>query len=246
PVAAEPSTSDNSIDESRQDQVEEVAQPDQAQDDKPTTTVSADDEITASEQVNEPTTDAASLVEPFKKLGLKPAEKITLSAIALLFIGMTVWGIIWLKQKNNDAVAKDELELPVEGQFATITEFESFWQSPGDSPGIKLGAVVVPAANITLGEGSSSGALRVYFRNSKKDSIGDPITIAFKDGTFSNDSKSIEVSATDGFHLKGDFHAYQMDSSMAWEVEVLEAENSMVAGSGFKSIIKTTLSPAMR
>ncbi len=213
----------------------------------------ADDAEEESAELAEPTEaepataeETASLVEPLKKLGLKPVEKIALSLIALLFIGITVWGIVWLKQKNNIAKTDNELTFPMAGNYATVGAFSTYWKTPGDTPGINNEAVIVPAASITLADGSSSGALRVFFRNTAKESIGDTITVVFKNGTFTNGEKTIEVSATDGFHLKGDFHAYQMDDSQAWEVEVLEAENASVPRSSFKTIINTTMSPTLR
>jgi len=187
-----------------------------------------------------------ALAEPLKKLSLSSTEKIALSAIAAIFIGLTIYGYIWLRGKNNDAVTADTLELPVEGKHATITEFSTFWKSPGKAPGIKLGAVVVPAASITLSDDSNSGALRIYFRNATQDSIGDPITISFQNGKFENGTNTIEVSASDGFHLKGDFHAYQMDSSLAWKVDVLEAGSSSATGSGYTILFDTPVAPTMR
>ncbi len=219
------------------------------------TPVEATGEENAPEPVPEPpapsddvdgTEENAPLAEPLKKLGLKPVEKIALSLIALLFVGMTVWGIVWLKRKNNIAKTDNELTFPIAGSYATVDAFSTYWKAPGDTPGTKLGAVIVPAASLTLGDGSSSGVLRIFFRNTSKESVGDPITITFSGGVFTNGGKNIEVSATDGFHFKGNFHAYQMDDSQAWEVEVLEAENASVPRSGFKTIINTTMSPTLR
>ncbi|MEJ6573343.1 MAG: hypothetical protein QNL01_08165 [Akkermansiaceae bacterium] len=201
------------------------------------------------DDTEEPASDASkigALVEPLKKLSLSSTEKIALSAIAAIFIGITIYGYIWLRGKNNDAVTADTLELPVEGKHATITEFTTFWKSPGKAPGIKLGAIVVPAASITLSDDSNTGALRIYFRNATQDSIGDPITISFQNGKFKNGTNSIEVSASDGFHLKGDFHAYQMDKSLAWKVDVLEASSSAATGSSYTILFDTPVAPTMR
>ncbi|MCP5534717.1 MAG: hypothetical protein H7A51_00610 [Akkermansiaceae bacterium] len=191
-------------------------------------------------------TDLKALAEPLKKLSLSSTEKIALSVLAVIFLGLTMWGIIWLKQKNNDATLAETLDLPIAGEYATVSGFVTYWKAPGDTPGIKLGAVVVPAARITLGDGSSSGTLRIYFSDASKNSIGDPITINFKDGKFADGTDTIEVSASDGFHLKGDFHAYQMDRSLAWDVEVLEAENSMASRANFKRLFNTKVAPTMR
>ena len=180
------------------------------------------------------------------KLSLNSTEKITLAAMAALFLGLAVWGYVWLRGKNEDANTKAALELPVTGKHATITEFGTFWKPAGKAPGIKLGAVVVPAASITLGKESESGALRIFFRNAAGESIGDTITIRFTSGKFENGKESIEVSASDGFHLKGDFHAYQMDESLAWKVHVLEADSDSGAGSSYQKLLETQVEPKMR
>lgn len=208
----------------------------------------SEDELTEESPDTEPspeTNQLEALVEPLKKLSLSMTEKIALSAVAAIFIGLLIYSYSWLQGKNNESVV-EELQFPIKGEYATISDFSTYWKTPGKAPGIKLGAEVVPAANITLDDNSSSGALRIFFRNATNDRIGDTITVKFTDGKFANGSNTINVSASDGFHLKGDFHAYQMDNSLAWTVYVLEAASSSASGADYKELIKTSVAPVMQ
>ncbi len=187
-----------------------------------------------------------------KKTPLSMTEKIALSALAAILIGLAIWGYSFLYQKNF-LEKESSLKLPAQGQYATVSKFSSFWTSAGKSAGIRLGVAVVPAASITLDESSTSGALRVFFRNADNDRIGDPITLSFQNGKFtapnsphislSDDGSTANISSSDGFSLEGDFHAYQMDESLAWKVHVLEAESAAAKGTSYKELFSTKMEP---
>ena len=180
------------------------------------------------------------------KLFLSRPEKIALVSIAVIFLGLTVWAGFWLKQKNQLASGNQGIELPSKGAYAIISNFSSYWKRCGDTPGIKIGAVAIPAATITLRKDSSSGALRFYFRDSNIKSVGDPVTMSFQNGVFSNGKHKIEITASDGFHNQVDFNTYQLGTTGAWELEVLEAKGEMEPRANFSLLFKTVISPALR
>lgn len=180
------------------------------------------------------------------KLSLSRPEKIALVSIAFIFLCLTVWAGFWLKQKNHLAGGNRDVELPSRGAYATISNFSSYWKRCGDTPGIKIGAVAIPAATITLRKDSSSGALRFYFRDSNKESVGDPVTMSFQNGIFSNGSHTVEITASDGFHSQVDFDTYQLGTMESWELEVLEAIGEMEPRANFSLLFKTVISPALR
>jgi len=180
------------------------------------------------------------------KLSLSRPEKIALISIAIIFLGLTVWAGFWLRQKNHLASGNQGIELPSKGAYATISNFSSYWKRCGDTPGIKIGAIAIPAATITLRKDSSSGALRFYFRDSSMKSVGDPVTMSFQNGLFSNGNDTIEITASDGFHNQVDFNTYQLGTTGAWELEVLEAKGDMEPRANFSLLFKTVISPALR
>ncbi|BDS08091.1 hypothetical protein NT6N_31310 [Oceaniferula spumae] len=190
---------------------------------------------------------AESAAAEFKKPSLSSIEKISLSAFVVVFLGLAIWGYMFLHERNNLGKPETTLNFPVKGKHTTVSDFHTFWQSPEDAQGIKLGAKVIPGASITLDDDSNgSGALRIYFLNAEKNTAGDTVTISFSDGKFSNGKKTIEVLATDGFHQEGDFSAYVLDHTLAWRIRVLEADSANASGDDFSEIIDTVIEPVRR
>lgn len=188
-----------------------------------------------------------SAADLIRKAGLSTAEKIALAAVALMFAGLAVWGYMFLRKHNRLATTEATIEFPVKGEHAVVSGFKTFWKNPDDDSRVRLGALVVPAAEITLADDSSgTGALRLYFYNTEKTSVGDPITIAFEGGRFSNGEKTIEVSASDGFHQEGDYSAYVLDRDLAWRVQLLEADSAAAAGSDFAELFKVPVEPVRK
>jgi len=195
----------------------------------------------------------AALISPLKKSSLSSAEKITLATLTIVLIGLGIWGYVFLYEKNNLAETEATLNLPVKGQYATVTKLSTYWISAGKAAGIKLGVAVVPVAKITLDDASTSGALRIFFRDAEKNRVGDPITISFQDGQFADSNKTnitiadsgstATVSATNGFQVESAFSAYQMDSTLTWRVHVLEADSSSATGSKFEELFNTRVEP---
>ena len=178
---------------------------------------------------------------PQKKL--QTIEKITLTLLALALIGAAAWGCIWLNGKNKMAHQSESIQLPAKGQYTTITQLTTTWLSPKQKLGVNMNAVVVPSVHITLDPNNrGEGALRLYFQNSNKESIGDTITIPFSNGKFSNGSNSIEAIASDGFHQEGLFYAYQVENTTPWRIRILEAPSASSPGSEFTEIVNAPVS----
>lgn len=180
------------------------------------------------------------------KLSLSKPEKISLLSIALIFLSLGIWAGFWLKQKNHIASGNEVAKLSSKGAYATISHFSSYWQRHTNTPGIKIGAVAIPTATITLRKDSSSGALRLYFLDSKKKSVGDPVTISFQNGMFLNGSDTITITASDGFHNVVDFDTYQLGDLGTWSVEILEAKGEMEPRANFSLLFQSDISPSLR
>lgn len=200
------------------------------------------DQQTASEEA--PVSKSSEATPAAKKSALNGIEKICLALIATCFLGLTIWGIIWLQNKNKIADTRETVDMPQKGTYATLTELSTFWVTPDKNSGVNLNAVIVPALSLTLDpDTSESGALRLYFRNADKSAIGDTITLEFSGGKFtSNGSSTIEVSASDGFHQEGKFREYQIDTGVPWRVIILEAPSTESPGSEFKALLDAPVS----
>lgn len=188
-----------------------------------------------------------SLIPEFTiRASLSRAEKTALMVIALAFLALAVWGTSWLEKKNQIARGSVAFKLPVRGKYAIIAHCTSYWKTVGNITGVKMGADVVPATTITLDDRSSSGALRIYFRDTDMNTVGDPVTVGFQRGLFSNGKNSIEISASDGFHNRVDFDTYQLGTEGAWHLEVLEANTDMAPRANFSMLFSTRMSPNLR
>lgn len=195
---------------------------------------------------SEPMTWHTLLTKIRRLLLLDKAEKIALLSIGIIFIALALWAVIWLIQKNQLTEGTISLNLPVKGAHATISDLASYWKLTDDMTGVKMGAIVVPAATITLDKRSTSGALRIYFLDANKQHMGDPVTIIFRDGLFGNNSNKAEISASDGFHSRVDFDSYQLGSTGAWSLEVLEAKGELEPRSNFSVLLTAEISPSLR
>lgn len=177
---------------------------------------------------------------------LSRPEKIALFSIAFIFVALSFWAGSWLKQKNQQAEGQRIAKLPAKGKHGTISEFSSYWKIANNTPGIKIGAVAVPAVSIGLRKRQSSGALRFYFRDSSMQTVGDPVTLSFQNGLFSNGRRQIDVSASDGFHSKVDFETYQLGGLGTWHVEILESKGEMEPRANFSPLLQSAISPGLR
>ncbi|MFK7909638.1 MAG: hypothetical protein AB8F34_03460 [Akkermansiaceae bacterium] len=261
PAAEEKNTDPEPADSEPEDELDEdTEQPELALDEKPKSTAPISLQESSEETKEQSRTSEADSVEPseeddaapteavggitapatvvLKKLSLNKTEKITLSALALVLIGCIIWGCIWLGGKNEIANAREAVELPVAGKFATISNLTTIWVNAKEETGINLNAVVVPSVSITLDpDKTGNGALRLYFQNADETSIGDTITLPFEKGQFSNGSNTIEVSASDGFHEEGQYYAYQAEDAIPWRVLILEAPSESSPGSEFIELL---------
>ena len=171
--------------------------------------------------------------------GLSLIEKATLAVLAAALLGLAIYSYTWLYKKNLTA-EEAKLELPVQGDFITISNFSTHWtEGTGNS------TKILPVASITLDpEANATGALRIYFRNAESNIIGDPITLAVSNSKFvvtqshnikiSDDGATAEIISSDGFNQEGDFSAYVLDKNMAWKAFVFEADRASAPGREFE------------
>lgn len=171
--------------------------------------------------------------------GLSLIEKATLAVLAAALLGLAIYSYTWLYKKNLTA-EEAKLELPVQGDYITISNFSTHWtEGSGNS------TKILPVASITLDpDANAAGALRIYFRDAESNIIGDPITLAVSNSKFvvaqshsikiSDDGATAEVISSDGFNQESDFSAYVLDKNMAWKAFVFEANRADAPGREFE------------
>jgi len=159
-------------------------------------------------------------------LGLSSMERVGLCAlVGLLLIGAIVlyFNAIHGLQSGSKRVVQNDF--PIKGKQLAIGSAETYWRAPltGDvQETVRRGTVLIP--EIRLKPEGGPAAIRVFFRNSDGDLVGDAVTRSVQTAA------EIRVAATAGFEDIGMHAAYRTGQSKPWTVEVREApsENSTV------------------
>lgn len=176
-------------------------------------------------------------------LGLSKVERIGLAALlGVLLIG---GGVVYFKTIHDlptGAGRFEENDFPVNGTHVTVVSAASYWRAPitdgASVETVRRGTKLVPVVNLTAKGGPA--AIRVFFRNSDGDVIGDAVTRTIQT------EASLEVAATAGFEDVGMHAAYRTGQSQSWTVQVYEAPSENSPGNAFKKLFEMTVSTDLR
>ena len=176
-------------------------------------------------------------------LGLSKVERIGLAALlGVLLIG---GGVVYFKTIHDLPAGSGRLQerdFPVKGEHLTILSAASYWRAPiAEGPNaetFRRGTQLVPVVDLTVKGGPA--AVRVFFRNSDGDVIGDAVTRTIQAGA------SLEVAATAGFEDVGMHAAYRTGQSKPWAVQVYEAPSENSPGPAFKMVFEMKVSTDRR
>lgn len=178
-----------------------------------------------------------------------PREKISLAVMAVIFLGLAIWWFVGLfSDVATERLGSDLPDFPIEGNHGEVASASTFWRTPireGDGRDVAR-ADVSHLPVITLRLNGGSGALRAIFRTDRGEFVGDSITRTFENGRFvDNGSHTMDFPATDGFETDGEYNGYRVGSER-WTVEILEGPAANAAGSSFRSLFTTPISPERR
>ena len=176
-------------------------------------------------------------------LGLSKVERIGLAALlAVLLIG---GGVVYFKTIHRLPAGSERLrenDFPAKGAHLTIISADTYWRAPitegANAETVRRGTQLVPVVDLTVEGGPA--AVRVFFRNSDGDVIGDTVTRAIRAGA------SLEVAATAGFEDVGMHAAYRTGQSKPWMVQVYEAHSESSPGPAFKKLFEMNVSTDRR
>ncbi len=175
----------------------------------------------------------------FPKMNLTKVERIGLVALlAVLLVGGTTVFLNTISRLPTGSELVKENDFPLKGTHLTIVSAASHWRAPGDSDTVRRGTQLVPV--LTLQADGGPAAIRVFFRDSNGELIGDPVTRLVRAGS------KLEIGATAGFDDVGMHAAYRTGQSKPWTIQVHEAptENSPVAE--FKKLFEMNISTDRR
>jgi hypothetical protein len=173
------------------------------------------------------------------KIQLSKLERIGLVGFLVLFAAA---GFFYHAQSLNKLPEKKEAltpdDLPIKGKRITALEIKSYWREPITDDRARRGTSLLPVVELKMEGGPA--AVRVLFRNSAKEYVGDAITRQVKGGT------SLKIAATAGFEEIGMYASYRTGDTAPWLIEVLEGPAEGGSGSDFKKLFEIPVSTERR
>ncbi len=174
---------------------------------------------------------------------LSKLEKVSMFAIVGALLITAALAVIHFSQEIPvDSQISKKVSLPVEGKILTVSSVETYWREPvtqGENPdivrrGIKLIPVIIIQATGT------SGAIRIFFRDSEGTLVGDSTTLAV------SGNETLNISATDGFTDMGMHASYRTGENPRWMIQVLEGPAIDAPIEQFKTLFETEISTDIR
>ncbi len=181
----------------------------------------------------------ATPVLPRPRLNLSKVERIglvVLSAFLLIGGALIFFNTISRLPTETGRVAANDF--PIQGKHLTIVSADSFWRAPKSADTVRRGTQLIPVIDLTSSGGPA--AIRVFFRNSDGDVIGDAVNRFLQPGA------KIQIPATAGFDDVGMHAAYRTGENKPWTIEVLEAPTENAAGPDFRKLFVIDISTDRR
>lgn len=174
---------------------------------------------------------------------LSKLERTSLLAIAaVLIIGSALTFFHLTREINVSSEILKKVKLPVKGEILSVSSMETYWRAPitqGDNPDTtQRGVILIPVIKIQAS--GSSGAIRIFFRDSDGLLVGDSTTLAI------SGDETLTISATDGFTDLGMHASYRTSEHARWIVQVFEGPSVNAPIEKFKNLFTTEISTDIR
>lgn len=155
----------------------------------------------------------------------------------LLAIGVYIYRIV--PTRSGDRLTVD---VPVQGQHMKITRVTTYWREPKRSgeqaDRARLDAKLIPVIDLEVE--NAAGAVRVFFRDSQGNIIGDAETRSV------NGQQQLSIAATAGFSETTSLSSYRSGSIQPWTVEVYEAPTTSAPRDTQRKLFLIDISPDQR
>ena len=173
------------------------------------------------------------------RLDLTKLERLGLVTLCVLLLGGAAMAFFnSINRLPTDSGRVKANDFPIRGSHITIHSAVSFWRAPKAADTARRGTQLVPVVDLTSTGGPA--AIRVFFRNSDGDVIGDAVTRYLQAGA------KLEIAATAGFDDVGMHAAYRTGGNKAWTIEVLEAATENAPGPEFRRLFEMNISTDRR
>lgn len=203
--------------------------------DTPPATPAADSQ----DEFSPPVRDNVTPVSLRPRLNLTKLERLGLVALSVLLLVVgTMFFLNTISRLPTDSGLVKANDFPIRGSHLTIASADSSWRAPKTADTVRRGTQLIPVVDLTTSGGPA--AIRVFFRNSDGDVIGDAVTRFIK-----SDGK-LQVAATAGFDDVGMHAAYRTGDNKPWTIEVLEAATENAPGPEFRKLFEMNVSTDRR
>lgn len=191
------------------------------------------------DEFSPPVREQAAPVSVRSRMNLTKLERLGLVALCVLLLGGAAMAFLYtISRLPTDSGRVKANDFPIRGSHITIHSAVSFWRAPKAADTARRGTQLVPVVDLTSSGGPA--AIRVFFRNSDGDVIGDAVTRFLQAGG------KLQVAATAGFDDVGMHAAYRTGGNKAWTIEVLEAATENAPGPEFKRLFEMNISTDRR
>ncbi len=175
-----------------------------------------------------------------RKKNYGTVEKTAVAGVALiLFAGIVFFMTNAFRGLPRPADPREMPELPASGEYVSVNQVVSYWRVPvttgPDADTVQRGTELMPVVEITAT--AEQAAIRVQFRNSEGEAVGDPVT-----RTVSGETE-FTFPSTAGLEDPAIHHAYRTGLIDPWTAEILEAPAGTTAGSAFRTVTTVPISP---
>ena len=158
-------------------------------------------------------------------------EKISLVAVVACLLGAAAWVVsTFYRDAPQGKLITFNEDYPAKGNKVSIEEVETWWREPirtgkDADVGVVVGSNLIPCARIKISEGSST-SLRVTFRDSDQQLVGDTINLLIENGKFvETGSEEISIHSTAGFENPSRINSYDNEDINPWSLAIIEEDS---------------------
>ena len=179
----------------------------------------------------------------------KPTTTIEKAAISAAMLALVLLAIFFVRYFYGEYDVTSEASyadnLPVDGQHASILSINTHWQQDPETK------KVYPYATIQISPASNSGTLRALFYQNKslndfsQTVVGDPHTLSFSKGKFSNGTDTITIKCSQGIYNLAEYLGYSDQDEYRWTINVRESSGLAKNSSDFSPLAHSPIVPTL-
>lgn len=177
------------------------------------------------------------------KMNLTKIESAGLAALlVLILIGGGVFYLNTISRLPTGIRRVEAGDFPIKGRNANVLSAVTFWRAPVTSgenaDTVRRDALLIPVVELTFS--GSPSAIRIFFRNSDGQLVGDAVSHFITGGA------PVRFAATDGFNDPGMHAAYRTGQSKPWTFEVFEGPAEDSPAADFKKLFEMNIASDRR